>query len=197
MGGSITAKRRKRSAHGCGEWFWASVVAASLCCQRLPSLGDRRRGTLGGLVTLRSSYSLEAASASSTTSAMVGPAPKRSPNAYISTHLESRNTSRLTTRTSIWIRRNVASGDTKIVIIDSLVDDIAVMEELFAFRSFARFSRTGFGCSFDAMNAVTGPYAQHILEQRWALLQERNQWHALVDFGGLHPIRICACRGIG
>ena len=79
-------------------------------------------------------------------------------------------------------------GDTEIVVIDPLTDYMAVMEELFDFESLRKLFDSGFRMKFDAMNAVTGPYARHILEERLGA-------HAgtvvngipLEDFGGHHP----------
>src|SRR6266566_8159284 len=56
--------------------------------------------------------------------------------------------------------------DTEIVVIDSLADYTAVIEELFDFTSLSALFQGGFRMQFDAMHAVTGPYARHILEQR-------------------------------
>src|SRR3989442_1509478 len=57
-------------------------------------------------------------------------------------------------------------GETEVVIIDTLADYTAVMEELFDFESLRALFQSGFHMQYDAMNAVTGPYAHHILEQR-------------------------------
>jgi len=79
-------------------------------------------------------------------------------------------------------------GDTEIVIIDPLLDYTAVLEELFDFAALRALFQSGFRVQFDAMNAVTGPYAQHILEQRLgASAGSVINGTPLPDFGGHHP----------
>ncbi|MDT5061431.1 MAG: phosphoglucomutase [Acidobacteriota bacterium] len=79
-------------------------------------------------------------------------------------------------------------GKTEIVIIDSLADYTAVMEELFDFEALRALFSSGFRMQFDAMNAVTGPYAHYILEQRLgAQAGTVINGTPLEDFGGHHP----------
>ena len=79
-------------------------------------------------------------------------------------------------------------GDTEIVVIDPLTDYMAVMEELFDFESLRKLIDSGFRMKFDAMNAVTGPYAHHILEERLgAPAGTVVNGIPLEDFGGHHP----------
>jgi phosphoglucomutase len=79
-------------------------------------------------------------------------------------------------------------GNTEIVVIDPLQDYVAVMEELFDFSSLRTLFESGFRMQFDAMNAVTGPYAHFILEQRLgAPAGTVINGTPLVDFGGHHP----------
>jgi len=79
-------------------------------------------------------------------------------------------------------------GDTEIVVIDPLTDYMAVMEELFDFESLRKLFDSGFRMKFDAMNAVTGPYARHILEERLgAPAGTVVNGIPLEDFGGHHP----------
>jgi phosphoglucomutase len=79
-------------------------------------------------------------------------------------------------------------GDTKIVVIDSLADYTSVMEELFDFDSLRSLFDGGFRMLFDAMSAVTGPYARHILEGRLgAPVGTVINGTPLEDFGGHHP----------
>jgi phosphoglucomutase len=78
--------------------------------------------------------------------------------------------------------------NTEMVVIDSLADYTAVMEELFDFDALRALFQSGFRMQFDAMNAVTGPYAGHILEQRLgAALGTVMNGTPLEDFGGHHP----------
>src|SRR3989440_6871641 len=79
-------------------------------------------------------------------------------------------------------------GDTEIIVIDPLADYTAVMEALFAFESLRALFRAGFRMCFDAMNAVTGPYARHILEEiLGAHAGTVSNGTPLEDFGGHHP----------
>ena len=79
-------------------------------------------------------------------------------------------------------------GATEITIIDPLEDYTAIMEELFDFKALSALFQNGFRMRFDAMNAVTGPYAQHILETRLgAEAGTVINGTPLEDFGGHHP----------
>ena len=78
--------------------------------------------------------------------------------------------------------------DTEIVIIDPLTDYCDLMEELFDFDSIRGLFKGGFRMTFDAMHAITGPYAHYLLEER--LGAEKGtviNGQPLVDFGGHHP----------
>ncbi len=82
----------------------------------------------------------------------------------------------------------VKVGDMEVVVIDSLEDYTAVMEELFDFERLRAHFREGFRMTFDAMSAVTGPYARHILEERLgAPAGTVINGEPLEDFGGHHP----------
>ena len=79
-------------------------------------------------------------------------------------------------------------GDTEIVVIDPLADYTTVMEELFDFEALGALFQSGFRMQFDAMNAITGPYARHILEERLgAQAGTVVNGTPLEDFGGHHP----------
>lgn len=81
-----------------------------------------------------------------------------------------------------------AIGDTEVVIFDPLADYTAVMEELFDFAALRELFQSGFRMIFDAMSAVTGPYAHHILEERLgAPAGTVINGTPLEDFGGHHP----------
>ncbi|MFN2349225.1 MAG: alpha-D-glucose phosphate-specific phosphoglucomutase [Thioalkalivibrio sp.] len=80
-------------------------------------------------------------------------------------------------------------GDMQVEIIDPVADYAALMESLFDFdRITALFNSGLFSMRFDAMHAVTGPYATRILEQRLGA-QPGTVIRAepLSDFGGGHP----------
>lgn len=70
-------------------------------------------------------------------------------------------------------------------VIDPVADYAALMEQLF---DFAAIRSAGLTVAFDAMSAVTGPYATEILERRldFAPGTVRNGT-PLEDFGGHHP----------
>jgi phosphoglucomutase len=79
-------------------------------------------------------------------------------------------------------------SDTEIVVIDPLADYTALMEELFDFAALRALFQSGFRMQFDAMHAVTGPYARHILEERLsASTGTVINGTPLEDFGGHHP----------
>jgi phosphoglucomutase len=83
---------------------------------------------------------------------------------------------------------SLSMGETEVVVIDSLADYTAVMEELFDFEALGALFRSGFRMQFDAMSAVTGPYARHILEERLgAAAGTVINGEPLEDFGGHHP----------
>lgn len=63
-------------------------------------------------------------------------------------------------------------GDFEVEVIDPVEDYLATLKEVFDFPSLKKFiSRKDFRMTFDAMHAVTGPYAKRILVQvrAWAL----------------------------
>jgi phosphoglucomutase len=79
-------------------------------------------------------------------------------------------------------------GDTEVAVIDPVADYAALMESLFDFDRIGRMFRSGFRMRFDAMNAITGPYAQEILEKRLgAAAGTVVNAEPLLDFGGHHP----------
>jgi phosphoglucomutase len=79
-------------------------------------------------------------------------------------------------------------GETEVVVIDPLEDYTAVMEALFDFDALRGLFADGFRMTFDAMNAITGPYARHILEERLgAAAGTVINGTPLEDFGGHHP----------
>jgi phosphoglucomutase len=82
----------------------------------------------------------------------------------------------------------VSLNATEVVIFDPLADYTALMEELFDFDALRALFRGGFRLLFDAMHAVTGPYAHHIFEQRLgAAAGTVINGTPLEDFGGHHP----------
>ncbi|HRF05065.1 alpha-D-glucose phosphate-specific phosphoglucomutase [Accumulibacter sp.] len=80
-------------------------------------------------------------------------------------------------------------GDMLVSIIDPVADYAELLESLFDFdRIAALLARADFRMRFDAMHAVTGPYAKAILEGRLgAPAGTVVNGTPLPDFGGGHP----------
>ncbi|RCL00900.1 MAG: phosphoglucomutase [Candidatus Tokpelaia sp. JSC189] len=79
-------------------------------------------------------------------------------------------------------------GDMKIKIVDPVHDYANLMEELFDFEAIRRAITGGFRFRFDAMHAVTGPYAHEIFEQRLGFPAGTVvKGQPLPDFGHQHP----------
>ncbi|MGB9713083.1 alpha-D-glucose phosphate-specific phosphoglucomutase [Dissulfurimicrobium hydrothermale] len=77
---------------------------------------------------------------------------------------------------------------TEIEIFDPVSDYAALMEGLFDFERINGLLRSGFSMRFDAMNAVTGPYAEEIFERRLGAPSGTViNGTPLPDFGGRHP----------
>lgn len=79
-------------------------------------------------------------------------------------------------------------GSMKVEVIDPVADYAELMEELFDFDAIRALIKSGYRILFDAMSAVTGPYAHEILGRRLgagdaAILNGTP----LPDFGGHHP----------
>ena len=79
-------------------------------------------------------------------------------------------------------------GTTTVEIIDPISDYLALMQELFDFERIRALFKSGFRMRFDAMSAVTGPYARAILEQTLgAPVGTVVNGEPRPDFGGHHP----------
>ncbi|MCB1884878.1 MAG: alpha-D-glucose phosphate-specific phosphoglucomutase, partial [Geminicoccaceae bacterium] len=79
-------------------------------------------------------------------------------------------------------------GDMAVDVVDPVDAYAGLMKELFDFDAIARLFADGFTMRFDAMHAVTGPYARAILEGMLGA-PEGSVVNAtpLPDFGGGHP----------
>lgn len=79
-------------------------------------------------------------------------------------------------------------GDMTIEIIDPVKDYVDMMQGIFDFDAIKKLFATGFTMCYDAMNAITGPYAIRIFEE---ILGAKKgsviNYRPLPDFGGLHP----------
>ena len=79
-------------------------------------------------------------------------------------------------------------GDTVVEVIDPVADYLELTQRLFDFDRIAALLRSGFRIRFDAMHAITGPYAHAILEDTLgAPAGSVVNGTPLEDFGGLHP----------
>lgn len=82
----------------------------------------------------------------------------------------------------------VKAGDMTVEVIDPVTDYAELMEALFDFDALRKSFKSGFRMRFDAMHAVTGPYAKEILENRLgAAAGTCRNFKPLPDFGGHHP----------
>ncbi len=76
----------------------------------------------------------------------------------------------------------------QIEVIDPVKDYVEMMEGIFDFDAIKKLFANGFTMRFDAMNAVTGPYALKIFEDiLGAPKGSVVNYRPLPDFGGLHP----------
>ncbi|MBP0614143.1 alpha-D-glucose phosphate-specific phosphoglucomutase [Jiella mangrovi] len=79
-------------------------------------------------------------------------------------------------------------GDMVVEVIDPVADYAELMESLFDFAKIRDLIASGFRLRFDAMHAVTGPYATEILERRLGAPQGSVVNNVpKEDFGGGHP----------
>ena len=119
-----------------------------------------------------------------------GPAPQKITDAIY------KNTQRITSYRlmpgeDIDLSRRYATrlGDMDIEVIDPVSDYADMLEALFDFQQIRSLLGTkGFSLCFDAMHAVTGPYAREILVSRLGAPQDSVlNAEPLEDFGGGHP----------
>jgi len=82
----------------------------------------------------------------------------------------------------------VRLGGMAVEVVDPVADYAALMERLFDFDAIRAIVEGGFTMRFDAMHAVTGPYAVEILENRLGFSRGTVVNRIpLPDFGGGHP----------
>ncbi|MFC5385313.1 alpha-D-glucose phosphate-specific phosphoglucomutase [Aquamicrobium segne] len=82
----------------------------------------------------------------------------------------------------------VEVGAMVVEVVDPVCDYADLMESLFDFTALRRLFEKGFRMRFDAMHAVTGPYAKEIFENRLGAAEGScRNFHPLPDFGGHHP----------
>lgn len=79
-------------------------------------------------------------------------------------------------------------GEMQVEVIDGVDDFVLLMKQLFDFESISDLIRNDFPLAFDAMHAVTGPYAKKLLEEvLGAAAGTVRNGTPLEDFGGGHP----------
>ncbi len=79
-------------------------------------------------------------------------------------------------------------GEMVIEVIDPIKDYVEMLEGIFDFNALKQLFKSGFTVKFDAMNAVTGPYAKRIFEEiLGAAAGSVINAVPKPDFGGLHP----------
>lgn len=83
----------------------------------------------------------------------------------------------------------VTLGDTEVVIVDPVTDYAELMQQLFDFEQIRELFAAGrFRMRFDAMHAITGPYAKRILEDMLGAEPGTViNGEPREDFGGAHP----------
>ncbi|MFL6208608.1 MAG: alpha-D-glucose phosphate-specific phosphoglucomutase [Pyrinomonadaceae bacterium] len=179
---------RMAAANGFGR-----VLVGRGCLLSTPAVSAviRRRGALGGLV-LSASHNpggVDADFGIKYNTRNGGPAPESVTARIYEQTLNLTNYLTLE-HPDIDLERegSLRLGDTEVVIIDPLADYTALMAELFDFAALRALFQRGFRMQFDAMHAVTGPYARHILEERLgASASTVINGTPLEDFGGHHP----------
>lgn len=79
-------------------------------------------------------------------------------------------------------------GQCSIDIIDPVADYAALLQSLFDFAAIKSLIQSGFEVCFDAMHAITGPYAKQILGQQLGVPQSALlNCEPKPDFAGGHP----------
>lgn len=79
-------------------------------------------------------------------------------------------------------------GDMTVQVVDPVTDYADLMETLFDFDAIRAMFDNGFRIRFDAMCAITGPYATEVLVNRLgAAAGSVVNGTPLPDFGGMHP----------
>jgi phosphoglucomutase len=118
-----------------------------------------------------------------------GPAPESVTEAiYAGTMSISRYKTLETSDLDLAIIGKTRLGDMEVTIIDPVSDYQDLMAQIFDFKSIRALFSSGFRIRFDAMHAITGPYATAILEE--ALGAPAGSVINAVprpDFGGGHP----------
>jgi len=118
-----------------------------------------------------------------------GPAPEAVSNAiYAATHVISEYKIAPANEIDLSQIGETELGQTVVEVIDPIADYAALMADLFDFTAIRDMFTAGFTLRFDAMHAVTGPYAKAILEEQLgALPGSVVNGTPSEDFGKGHP----------
>ena len=117
-----------------------------------------------------------------------GPAPEAVTNAiYERTQLIDEYSIYERSDIDLTKKQKTKLGDMNIEVIDSVADYAEMMESLFDFRAISDLFKGGMTFCFDAMHAVTGPYAKTIFKKLGAPEDSVINAVPLPDFGGGHP----------
>ena len=118
-----------------------------------------------------------------------GPAPEKLTDAiYACTLSISRLLTLDTPDVDIGRQGTVQLGTMVVEVIDPVADYLALMRKLFDFDALRALFASGFTLAFDAMHAVTGPYAHAIFERELGAAPGTvRNGTPLPDFGGHHP----------
>ena len=82
----------------------------------------------------------------------------------------------------------VKVGDMSVEVVDPVTEYAALMETLFDFGAIRALFASGFTMAYDAMHAVTGPYAMEIIERRLGAPKGTvRNGVPKPDFGGAKP----------
>ncbi len=118
-----------------------------------------------------------------------GPAPEKITDA-IYTHTRSIKAFKTIDTMDVDLDRigTTQVGDLLLDVVDPVTDYLTLMESLFDFEAIRAIFKAGFRMKFDAMSAVTGPYATKILEEvLGAGAGTVMNGTPLPDFGHHHP----------
>jgi phosphoglucomutase len=118
-----------------------------------------------------------------------GPAPEKLTDA-IYAHTKVISSYRITTSPDIALDRigETRLGSMVVQVVDSVADYAQLMQALFDFDAIRDLIASGFTMKFDAMGAITGPYAKRILEGILGFPAGTvMNGTPLPDFGGHHP----------
>lgn len=119
-----------------------------------------------------------------------GPAPERLTDAIFA-HSQNITSYRILEHADIDLQQSGTHslGDATVEVVDPVADYAELMQSLFDFDKIAAlFSAGKFRMRFDAMHAITGPYAKAILvDLLGAPVESVVRGEPLPNFGGAHP----------